>query len=408
MSALSSYRHLFGLTGAGYVIAAYLARLPLAMSQMGTLLLVAGASGSYGAGGAAAGAMAVTTAIFSPVAGALTDRIGQRPVLAVQAVTGTVALVALVLLARAEVAWPALAVVAAVAGAFLPQVGTMARVRWRELAAPRRDRMRLVTAAFSYEGAADEASFVIGPAAVGVVVALASPGASLLAAAALLGVFGLVFALHPTAALVTGTDRAARHTPAPLLTPLLLGLTAGQLLVGVVFGSVQTGTTVLATQAGQPGLAGVLHGTLGVGSVLAGLTLVLLPPRWRLADRLPVFAGLLALLAVPLLAVDTLPALTVVLVVLGLAIAPYTITIFSLCEKVMPARRLGAAMTLLAAATSLGYAVGSSSAGALADLGGHTAAYAVTVGAGVVALVLALGLRPPLGRARRELLDVGA
>lgn len=399
MRAVAAYRELFALTGPLFVLAGYLARLPLAMSQMATLLLVAGLTGSYGAGGAAAGAMAVATAVASPLAGALTDRIGQRLVLTVQAVVGSLALAALVWLARAGAPWQVLALAAAVGGAFLPQIGTMARVRWRALAHGRgAARVRLVSTAFSYEGVADEASFVVGPALVGLVVAAVSPAAALLLAAALLAVFGLVFALHPTVTLARGTGRVGDRSPAPLWSPVLLGLVLGQAALGMVFGSVQTGTTTLTTAAGEPGLAGILHGLLGVGSVVAGLTLVLLPPSWPLRDRLVAFSGAMALFALPLLVVGTVPALTAVLAVLGLAIAPYTITLFTVCERVVHPTRLGAAMNLLAATTSLGYAVGSSSAGRLADLGGHTAAYAMTVAAGGLALAVTLALRPALAR----------
>src|SRR5690606_39414010 len=69
--------------------------LPLAMSQLGAMLLVSGVTGSYGAGGATAGALALANAVGAPAAGALTDRIGQRPVLLVQSVVGSVGLLGL-------------------------------------------------------------------------------------------------------------------------------------------------------------------------------------------------------------------------------------------------------------------------------------------------------------------------
>src|SRR5690348_11641887 len=47
VSPLASYRRLFELAGTTYVVVAFLARLPLAMSQLGTLLLVSEATGSY-------------------------------------------------------------------------------------------------------------------------------------------------------------------------------------------------------------------------------------------------------------------------------------------------------------------------------------------------------------------------
>jgi predicted MFS family arabinose efflux permease len=66
-------------------------------------------------------------------------------------------------------------------------------------------------------------------------------------------------------------------------------------------------------------------------------------------------------------------------------VAPYMIAVFSLAERVVPPARVGAAMTTLASATGLGYALGSSLAGRLADQSGATAAFAVTVGATVLA-----------------------
>lgn len=394
MSPVASYRRLFALTGPLYVVVAFLGRLPLAMSQLGALLLVSGVTGSYGAGGAVAGALAVANAIASPMAGGLTDRIGQRPVLLVQSVVGSLGLVSLVVLANAYergTAWWPLLIVAAVAGAFTPQVGTMARVRWRPIS--RRagvERRDVVDAAFSYEGAADEASFVLGPALVGIVGALINPSAAILAAGILLAAFGTWFALHPTSELV---GRPTTHTTSDLgrlLTPSLLFLAAVQLSVGMIFGSVQAGTSVLATNAGEPGLTGLFHALLGVGSVLAGLAVVAVPDTYAYESRLRVFTVALAVLVLPLLAVDGLGLLTVALLVLGVAIAPTMITTFTLAERITPVRRLGAAMTILAATTGLGYAVGSSVAGRLADWGGHQPAFVVPVVAAFLAMALAL------------------
>ena len=58
--------------------------MPLAMSQLGTLLLVSAATGSYGAGGFCAGALAVANAVGAPFWGARADRLGQRRVVAFQ------------------------------------------------------------------------------------------------------------------------------------------------------------------------------------------------------------------------------------------------------------------------------------------------------------------------------------
>ena len=405
MSPLESYRSLFGLTGPAYVLVAFIARLPLAMSQLGTLLLVAGTTGSYGAGGASAGALAIANAVGAPVWGGLADRFGQRRVLATQSLVGAAGLCLLLLAAHSGLPWAWSAVAAAAAGLFLPQVGPMARVRWRPIVERTgRHQPRLVETAFSYEGAADEASFVLGPALIGVAVSLASPTVALGAAAVGLASFGTWFALRDTARLTHVVSRRMGHIGGRLFTGALVLLCVSQFVIGTVFGSVQTGTSVLATVAGRPGLTGYFHALLGIGSVVAGLGMAALPTRWSLPSRLQWFAVALLVLSLPLLAVDSLGALVPVLLVLGVSIAPYMITTFTIGERITPPSRTGAAMTLLAAATGLGYALGAAVAGRLADWGGHTPAYAVTVAAGVVAVTVTLAGRSVLRRASRATL----
>ncbi|GGL38104.1 MFS transporter [Phycicoccus endophyticus] len=396
MSPIASYRRLFDLAGPGYVLVAFVGRLPLAMSQMGTLLLVADTTGSYGAAGAAAGALAVANAAGAPAAGALSDRVGQRPVVLVQSLAGGGGLLVLVALAVAGTPSPALLAAAAVAGLLLPQVGPLARVRWRPLTRHQGEQQpRLLETAFSYEGAADEASFVMGPALVGLLAVLASPALAVATAAVVLLGFGTAFALHPTAA-VTHAHRPARLADGRVLTPVLGLLLLAQLLVGVLFGSVQAGTTVLTTLAGHAGLAGIVHATLGVGSVLAGLAVAGLPERFTVPSRVLAAATGLAVLSAPLLLVDTVGHLVLVVLALGFAVAPYMISVFVLGERAVPPSRVGAAMTLLAAVTGVGYALGSALAGRLADAHGHHAAFAVTVSATVGAALLALLAQPAL------------
>ncbi len=387
MSPLASYRRLFELAGAPYVIVAFLARLPIAMGQLGTLLLVSEATGSYGLGGLSAGALAVANAVGAPVAGSLADRWGQRHVVLVQSLAGAASLGLLVVLVDAGAPDAAVVGAAALAGLTLPQVGPLARVRWRPITAPAGDHQRrLVDVAFSYEGAADEASFAVGPALVGLGVVLISPGGALLLAAAMLAVFGSAFALHRTA-------RTTRRDGIPLptgrlVTPVLLTLVAAQLLIGTLFGATQTGTTVLATEAGQPGVAGLVHAALGVGSALAGIATAFLPERIGPERRILGAAAALLVLSLPLLLVDGLPALIATVAVLGCAVAPFMIGVFTLAERVVSPARVATAMTVLASATGLGYAVGSSLAGRLADTHGYPAAFAVTVSAMLLALVL--------------------
>lgn len=386
MSPLMRYKSLFARVGVPYLVAAFLARLPLAMSQLGVLLLVSDLTGSYGAGGACAASIAISNAVCAPLWGIAADRVGQRPVLVLQAWGGAVGFGLVLVVAHTDLHWGVIALACALAGSMLPQVGPMSRVRWRPLTTGAPEQEQLVATAFSLDGAADEAAFVVGPALVGVGVAVADPALALAAAAVLLAVFGTWFGAHRTA--VGPQPRPEHHDGPRLFNAALVLLCLSQLTIGIIFGSVQTGSSVLATESGNAGLTGYLHALLGIGSVLAGLLVPMIPTRFALPGRLQVFALGLFVLALPLLFVHHIAALVPALLVLGISVAPYMITTFSMGEQITPAWRLGTAMTMLAAATVLGYAVGAAVAGQLADWGGETPAYAVTVAAGAVAVLV--------------------
>jgi MFS family permease len=399
VSAIASYRALLRIVGPAYILVAFLGRIPLAMSQLGVLVLVSETTGRYGVGGAAAGILAVSNALGAPLFGALSDRIGQRPVVLVQSLAGAAGLAGIVAVTDPDAPKALIFAMAAVAGFMLPQVGPLARVRWRPITRDAGDQRRLVDAAFSYEGAADEASFVLGPAIIGVLAIVAEPAGALLAAAVLLAVFGSWFAVHPTSALVARRTVAGGSGSEPLWTGVFLVLVLAQMCVGTIFGSVQTGTTVLATAEGQAGLAGLIHAVLGIGSVIAGLAITGLPERVLYATRMAVAAFGLLVLAAPLLLVDSLGALVAVIALLGFAVAPYMISNFALAGILVPVHRVSAAMTMLAGATGIGYALGAAIAGRLADAHGHTAAFAVTVCAAALAVVISLAANRALKRA---------
>lgn len=389
MSAIAAYRALLRIVGPAYIFVAFLGRIPLAMSQLGVLVLVSSELDSYGTGGAAAGILAIANAVGSPLAGALADRIGQRPVVLVQSLLGAAGLAGVVLVTDPDAPRALIFAAAALTGFAIPQVGPLARVRWRPITRDEGDQRRLVDAAFSYEGAADEASFVLGPAMIGVLAIIAEPAGALLAAAVLLAVFGSWFAVHWTSELVAKRTTTGGSGSEPLWSIAFAVLVVAQLCIGAIFGSVQTGTAVLATADGHAGSAGLIHAVLGIGSVTAGLAITALPERILYATRMLVAAvGLLAL-SLPLLLVDSIGSLILVIALLGFAVAPYMISNFALAGILVPVHRVGTAMTLLAGATGIGYALGASVAGRLADDGGHTPAFAVTVGAAGVAVLLA-------------------
>src|SRR3712207_9079624 len=111
------------------LLSACVGRLPLSMVGLGSVLLIASDTGSYGLGGAVAATGAVTTAISGPLLGRWADTHGQRrtllPVLAVFVAAGCVFLPAV------KEDWPRwiLFASAGLAGACIPPVASVSPVR---------------------------------------------------------------------------------------------------------------------------------------------------------------------------------------------------------------------------------------------------------------------------------------
>ena len=412
MSARTSYRSLFAVTGPRFLALSFLARLPAAMAPLGVIMLVVAATGSFAQAGIATATLGIGAAVGGPVLGSLTDRHGQRGLGTIAAIVNAVALVAVVGAVLASAPLAVVAALTAAVGLSTPQIGPLVRVRWAALLRPPKSvapktsvdsKTSVATepaslgTAMSYEGAADEASFVAGPALIGLFAFTGVPALPLLVAAVLSIGAAVPFALHRTAALVPRRRTVERHSvssgvvaPGSGSIALAAVLIAMTLCVGVVFGATQTGVTSLAQSVGRDGSAGLVYAVLGIGSALAALATAWLPARFKLEWRLPVFAFVLLAGALPLLAVNSLAVAAIAMGVLGLAVAPLLITAYGLAERIAAPGRGGMIMTLLASGTVAGVALGAGLAGQLVGPYGHAGALLVPLGAGVLAVLVAL------------------
>ncbi|MFC6594921.1 MFS transporter [Kitasatospora paranensis] len=384
MAARTRLRTTTRLTGRRVLLWSLLGRLPNAMCPIGALLLVTHDSGSVWRGSAVTGALAVAQAVGGPLVGRLADRRGQRGVGLVAAAVNAAAIVALVAASTAGLPLAAQTGCAVLIGASVPLVGPLSRSRWVRLAAGDPE---ATTSALWLDGTVDEISFTAGPAVVGVLATLTGPAWGLLAAAALVGVCGTLFARHPTAA---PGEPARRKGGERLLGRAYLLLLAGMALLGVCFGSVQVGVTAVTGAAGRPGAAGLVYGLLGGASAVSGIATAALPARWDLPLRLRAGTALLLAAALPLPAVRGVGGLAAAIGCLGLAVAPQMITMFGLVERAVPAARLGEAMAALVSAITLAQSAGTLAAGWAAERYGPTAPFLVTCAAAGAALVLTL------------------
>ncbi|QDY90748.1 MFS transporter [Arthrobacter sp. UKPF54-2] len=406
------------LAGRSFIPLGLFARLPLAMLTVGALTLVTAVTGSYAVGGAAAGAVGIGSALGAPTLGALADRLGQRPVLLVSAVFNTLAVTALILAVYLvpaggdlAAAVPVLAA-AFVAGASCPQVGPLARVRWMALSSSRGGSGHDLDTALSYESTADELTFVLGPALVGILASLISPWLPLALAAALTLTLVPAFAVHPTHRAVPRTPARSR-TASAAERKRRTELTAGQraagfaavalpvlamVCMGTFFGATQTSLSSFAASFATAELAGLLYAVMGLSSAAAALSVAYWPRRFGVHARWLACAALMAGLAALLLLPSTAPPMILVLLVLGVPVGPLMVTVFAIGGLVAPADKLGTVMTALASGIVAGTALGSSVAGRLAQDFGYSAAFLVPVCAAAALFLLGAGAAVVLRR----------
>ncbi|QRN79356.1 MAG: MFS transporter [Nocardiopsis sp. BM-2018] len=389
MSPLETLRRMNRIAGRPLLLATFLARLPVSMTLIGLLTLVTSTTGSVAAAGLVSGAFALGEAVGGPVIARFADRHGQRVPVLVTALLDAALIVLLVAAITADAPLPTLVALAAAGGLCMPQVGPMARTRWVVLIrkGPDRgpERERSVSAAMSVEGVLDEASFVLGPALVGVLTLTLSPTASVLGAAVLIGVFGTVFALHPTAPPGSAPVRGAEGR---ITRPALLLLAVPMFCQGLFFGGMSTGVTAFADNAGHGDLSGLMYAVMGSSSAVAGLMMASLPVGFSLTARTRVAAGGLALLTLPLYLDHGPVTLAVAILVLGIAIGPHLVSLFGLIERAAPPSRLSQSMAIILSSLILGQSLGSMISGALADAYGHQGAFALATAGGLVSFAV--------------------
>nr|WP_238989088.1 MFS transporter [Arthrobacter ulcerisalmonis] len=419
-AAKGRFARLPHLAGRSFLPIGLFARLPLAMLTVGTLTLVTSVSGSYAVGGSAAGAVGIGSAVGAPVLGALADKLGQRPVLLVAAILNTVAVLAVILAAVTmgdAGGFPLAVLIAAfLAGGSCPQVGPLARVRWMALTSrgkPTQNSRDLDTA-LSYEGTADEVTFVLGPALVGILASAVAPWLPLAVAAAMTITLVPAFASHPTHQAVPVSRRATKRpgsdpgavlaesatssAPAPKMPWTVALPVVAMVCMGTFFGSTQAALSAFSAGFGGSELAGLLYAVMGLSSAVAALSVAYWSPRFTLQLRWLLAAAAMAVFAVLLLLPSSLGAMVVVLLVLGIPVGPVMVTVFSVGGKLAPARRLGTVMTALASGIVAGTALGSSIGGGLAQSFGYSAAFLTPVAAAVALALLGAGAAVVLGR----------
>ncbi|MEU9479730.1 MFS transporter [Streptomyces sp. NPDC048191] len=381
ISATRAYRRLFSLPGSrAFTTGNLLARLPMGMFSVSAVVMIAGSRGSYALAGAVTATGLAATALAGPWIARLVDRHGQARIAVPATLLSVLGSLALLLCVRYGAPdWTLFAAYAATAAT--PNIGGLSRARWAHLLG---DDPGALHTANSFEQAADELCFMLGPVLASFLTGTFFPEAGTLTGAVLLCAGMLLFAAQrATEPPPRAGSRARSPLRSPGLPPLLVCFTA----TGAVFGSMEVVTIAYADALGHRAAAGAVLALQATGSCVAGLVFGAMKPAGvRLGHCL---AGMAALMTLPWAAAGTagsLWALAGALLVAGMATAPTMVTAMTLVQRRTPADRLNEGMSLVVTGLLTGIACGSALGGWAAEHLSPTAAYAVPASAAALAL----------------------
>lgn len=397
MSPLTPYRRLFARPGTrAFTLGNLVARLPMGMFGVSAVVMIASARGSYALAGAVTATGLAATAVVAPWTARLVDRYGQARVAVPATAVALLGGIGLVLCVRFGTPdWTLFAAYAATATT--PNTGGMSRARWAHLL---RDDPAALHTANSFEQAADELCFMLGPVLAAFLSGTLFPEAGMLAGSALLMTGVLLFAAQRSTE-PPARPRTASGSPvrAPGMPPLLLAFLA----TGAVFGAMEVVTIAFADARGHESAAGVVLALQAAGSCGAGLLYGAMrqdgtAPEALAERRFPrSVAAMAVLLTLPLLAASltgSLPLLAGALLVAGMATAPTMVTGMTLVQRRTPEGRLNEGMTLAVTGLLGGIAAGSATGGWVVEHVSPEAGYGVPVLAATLAFtVAALGAR---------------
>ncbi|NUS69580.1 MAG: MFS transporter [Ensifer adhaerens] len=378
------YAQIFAAKGTvGFTLAGLVSRLPLSMTGIGLITMLAQSRGSYGLAGGVAAAFTLASALLAPQVSRLVDRFGQSRILPLAAALSLLGTSALLVLTHWRAPDWTLFVFAILAGC-TPSMSAMTRARWTELY---RGRPELKTA-FSLESVFDEICFIVGPPiAVGLSVGL-FPEAGPLAAAACLAIGVAAFVVQkgteppvePAETIASGS--VLRY---PALRVLIVAL-AG---MGVIVGTIDVVSVAFAEAEGRPAAASLVLSFYALGSCIAGLAFGAVRIGLPLATLFLIGAGMTAASTLPLLFAGGIGSLAIMMFISGVFFAPTMIVALSIGETAVPPSKLTEGLTWLTTGLGIGVAAGAAVSGSVVARFGVSAGFTIALAAGALILAAA-------------------
>ena len=322
-------------------------------------------TGSYGIGGSASAGFSLAAALAKPLGGRPGDRYGQRlmarslPALFMAGSLGLPA--ALSYVART---WMIL-ILAALTGLTVPNVGTLTRVRWTQMA-KRSD----MTRRQALEAVSDDVNFIMGPSAVSVLASWLTASVSLLAATALTVIGTLGVTALPGE---PGAVRVKRERLGNWMNPThvaLLGSVGG---LGMVLGGLTVTVVDYTAELGHPAWAAAIFPLNAGASLVAALVVGRMGPGDLFSRQRKATLWLMVVL-IPYGLGGGIVWFTVATMIAGLGTSPNLIHANSLVAATTSPERRTEAFSWIACAAGVGIATGSAITGLLVDATGADSA----------------------------------
>ena len=362
--------------------AGFIGRMPIAMDSLAIIFIVVAATDSY----ALAGAL---TAVGSIVVGAAevfwsrqADQRGQSKILRLAVPVRIIAFLLFVFLVSKSAPIWTWFVSLIVAESTAINAGGLVRRRWLHTLkdAPDNKDGHLVNTAYSWEAMVDEFVFIVGPVVATTCAIKIAPSAGILAGLIFLAI-GLpsLAAMKSTEPPAEPADQQEPHPPI-LKNRIVQSIVIPCAFLGGFFGAVGITVVGFAEERNHPESTGWLLAIWAVGSAIAALVNGAIKFKSAQATRFLIYLVGLTVGTVPLLFMQTIPALAVALFVNGLFIAPLIVNAYGTVENAVPAGQITEALTWVIAGMPLGGAISSALAGVVIDHSGAQMAFWVPLG----------------------------
>jgi MFS family permease len=390
-----TYRAILSLPGSKkFSLAGFIARSPMAMYGLATVLLVQSRTDSYFLAGVVGATLSLAAAAGAPISSRFADRFGQHriiPLVLIVHSLGLTSLIGLVLL-DADFAW--IVVSAIFSGLAMPAIGPMVRARWMFIT--KSDRQ--LNTAFAFESVVDEVIFVLAPPIV-TILCVSVFDASGLMLSIFLVTAGSIWFTTQRATEPPPLSREQKRSKPAILMPGMISVFLIFMLFGGVWGSAEIVVVAFSQELGNKNLAGALIAVWSFGSLVAGVIFGTANFTGSISTRFTITMFFFSLVLFVLPFIDSFQVMFPVLLIAGLAISPALITGYTLVGKLVNKDQLTEGLAWANTGSGLGLSLSAPFAGWLIDNSGSNSAFWLVALSGLVGFLLTVISLPWLRRA---------